>query len=108
MLQKDIFSRRWNLMLVFPPHFDINGSYIKYCLKKSKKESENLCKIVDSRNYPASVIKITDAGIVFVFLIYLSIYLFVYLFIYPSIHIWVCKLILYLSLKKAKSCGFCI
>ena len=85
MLQKDIFSRRWNLMLVFPPHFEINGSYIKYCLKKSKKESENLCKIVDSRNYPASVILITDAGIVFVFLIYLSIYLFVYLFIYPSL-----------------------
>ena len=46
--------------------------------KKSKKESEKLCKIVDSRNYPASVIKITDAGIVFVFLIFLF-YLFIYL-----------------------------
>ena len=58
MLQKNIFFRRWNLMLVFPPQFDINGNYIKYCLKKkSKKESEKLCKIVDSRNYPASVIK---------------------------------------------------
>ena len=74
-------------MLVFPPHFDINGSYIKYCLKKSKKESEKLCKIVDSRNYPASVILITVSGIVFVFLfIYLFIYLFVYLFIYLFTH----------------------
>ena len=72
--------------------------------KKSKKESEKLCKIVDSRNYPASVILITDAGIVFAFLIYL----FIYLFTHRSIHIWVCKLILYPSLNKAKSCGFCI
>ena len=68
--------------------------------KRSKKESEKLCKIVDSRNYPASVILITDAGIVFFFLfIYLFICLFIYLFTHSSIHIWDCKLILYLSLN---------
>ena len=46
MFRKSIFSRRWNLTLVFPPHFDINGSDITHCLEKkhSKKESEKLCK----------------------------------------------------------------
>ena len=58
MFRKSIFSRLWNLTLVFPPHFDVNGSDIKHILagkKNSKKESEKLCKIVDSRSYPASV-----------------------------------------------------
>ena len=59
MFRKNIFSRLWNLTLVFPPHFDVNGSDIKHWLEKknSKKESEKLCKIVDSRTYPASVIQ---------------------------------------------------
>ena len=56
------FSPRWNLMLVFPPHFDRNGSCMTHCLeKKGNKESEKLCgiTIVDSmRNCPASVTSI--------------------------------------------------
>ena len=34
MFRKSIFSRRRNLTLVFPPHFDVNGSDIKHCLEK--------------------------------------------------------------------------
>ena len=50
-------------MLVFPSHFDRNGSYITHCWKKnSKKESEKLCKIVDTRNYPAFVLLIVAAN----------------------------------------------
>ena len=35
MFRKSIFSRRWNLTLVFPPHFDINGSDMTHCLEKN-------------------------------------------------------------------------
>ena len=49
-------------MLVFPPHFDRNGSCMTHCLEeKGNKESEKLCGItkVDSmRNYPTSVTNI--------------------------------------------------
>ena len=48
--------------------------------KKSKKESEKLCKIVDSRNYPASVITNYFCRNSLCFS-----YLFIYLFIYPSL-----------------------
>ena len=38
----------------------------------------------------------------------LFIYLFIHSLIHRSIHIWVCKLILYLSLNRAKTRSLCI
>ena len=46
MFRKSIFSRRWNLTLVFPQHFDVNGSDIKHCLEKKivRKKVRNCVK----------------------------------------------------------------
>ena len=35
-----VFSHHWNLKLVFPSHFDRNGSYITHCLKKKQQQQQ--------------------------------------------------------------------
>ena len=35
-----VFSHHWNLKLVFPSHFDRNGSYITHCLKKQQQQQQ--------------------------------------------------------------------
>ena len=41
-----VFSHHWNLKLVFPSHFDRNGSYITHCLKKNNNNNEKESEIV--------------------------------------------------------------